>query len=104
MYAQEEHGKQHWDHLEVNHLLVSDGMMMSDHDFSPPRRRSLHMHVQPHVLHHQAAREGNLAPEAQAATTMTTDNPIMSGTPEAGHTTRRLPLWLGVVQHPLEAR
>jgi hypothetical protein len=42
---------------------------------------------------------GNLAPGA--ATTMTTDNPIMSGT-HRRH--RRLPLWLvGVVQHPLEA-
>jgi hypothetical protein len=65
MYAQEEHGKQHWDHLEESHLIVSDGMMMNNHDWSPPRRRSLHMHVQPHVLHHQAEREGNLAPEGQ---------------------------------------
>jgi hypothetical protein len=50
------------------------------------------------VVHHQAARAENPAPEA--ATTATTDNPIMSGTP--GH--RRLPLLFGVVQHLLEAR
>jgi hypothetical protein len=47
MYAQEEHGKQHWDHLEENHLLVSDGMMVINHDRGLPRR-TLHMHVQPH--------------------------------------------------------